>query len=148
MPIPTSLMACQSMKVHNSTKYLLNYLQYMNLTVKRVASSRRTSYTWENGTTNHFVIPLWSWERATPACSDRSCSHWRWKPWTAPCLLRASSPPLLVFGEFLSLRSFERPVIPRPTLSERTSAAQEASWMMAKHLAQPKIKLSLRHEAT
>lgn len=45
-------------------------------------------------------------------------------------------PSALVFGEFPSLRSFEGPIIPRPSLSEKALIAQEARRLMSKHLAQ------------
>ena len=41
-------------------------------------------------------------------------------------------PSALVFGEFPSLRSFERPVIPRHSLSERSLANQDARRLVAK----------------
>jgi len=55
-------------------------------------------------------------------------------------------PSALVFGEFPSLRTFEGPVIPRPSLAERALAAQEARRYMARHLAEVRIKRALHHQ--
>ena len=57
-------------------------------------------------------------------------------------------PSSLVFGEFPSLRTFEGPVIPRPTLAERSLAAQEARRLMAKQLAEVQVKRALIHQTS
>ncbi len=54
-------------------------------------------------------------------------------------------PSELVFGEYPSLRSFEGPTIPRPSLAERAVIAQKARRLMGKHLAQARFKCALRH---
>ena len=54
-------------------------------------------------------------------------------------------PSLLVFGEFLSLRSLSGPILPRPTLAERAQAALDARRLMSRHLAQAKVTRAQRH---
>ena len=54
-------------------------------------------------------------------------------------------PSSLVIGEFPTLRTFEGPLVPKPTLAECVEAAQEARRYMAKHLAQVRIKGALNH---
>ena len=55
-------------------------------------------------------------------------------------------PSRLVFGELPSLRAFGGSVIPRASLAERALAAQESRRIMAKHLAQFRVKLALHHQ--
>ena len=55
-------------------------------------------------------------------------------------------PSALVFREFPSLRSFQGPVIPRPSPAERASAAQNARRLMAKYLAQSSVKRAMHHQ--
>ena len=52
----------------------------------------------------------------------------------------------LVFDEFPRLRAFEVPFIPRASLAERSLAAQEARCLMAKYLAQARVKRALHHQ--
>ena len=54
-------------------------------------------------------------------------------------------PSSLVFGEFPSLRTFEGPLVPRPTLAERAEAAQEARRYLARNLAQVRVKGALNY---
>ncbi len=54
-------------------------------------------------------------------------------------------PTALVLGEFPSLRSFEGTIVPRPTLAERVVVTQAARRLIAKHLAQTKVKQALNH---
>ena len=55
-------------------------------------------------------------------------------------------PSALVFGEFACLRSFSGSVITRPSLAERSLAAQDARRAIGKHLAQVRIKRALRFQ--
>ena len=54
-------------------------------------------------------------------------------------------PSSLVFGEFPSLRTFEGPIVPHPTLAERGEAAQEARRYMARNLARVRMKGALNY---
>ena len=51
----------------------------------------------------------------------------------------------LALGEFPSPCTFEGPVIPRPTLAERSLAALEARRLMPKQLAEVHVKRALNH---
>ena len=54
-------------------------------------------------------------------------------------------PLALVFGEYPSILSFIGANLPRPTLAESVSAAQDARKIMSKHMAQVRVKRALKH---
>ena len=56
-------------------------------------------------------------------------------------------PSTLVFGEFPSLRAYQGPVIPRPTLAERAQAALSARRYVCQNLAKTRVQRALKHNA-
>lgn len=54
-------------------------------------------------------------------------------------------PSTLIFGEFPTLRSVTSPVLPRPSVAERSEAAQHARRHLADYLARAKFKRALHH---
>lgn len=54
----------------------------------------------------------------------------------------------LVFGDYPSLRSFEKPRMLNPTLAERALFAQKARRLMAQHMANTRVTRALGHNTT